>query len=411
MPLEIICLGTELLTGETLNTNLQFLGSELDPLGIEIFESVTIPDEPDRTREAILRAFERGHTVITVGGLGPTQDDMTRDIVAETLGDKLHINSELSDHIRGIYQKNVGHTNPQAWERQASFPEKAIPLFNHVGTAPGMWYDDGIRRIAMLPGPPNELKPMFRQKLLPILTPLHPPQFTRESLAIFGLPESKVEHELMIALKPYPGVEPAFCIKRGKCHVRLTVKAGEAAILAAAVAATRSHFGYRIQGLEQTLAGVLIDLLKDNGQTLGTIESCTGGGIGAALTGVAGSSAVYMGGFVTYSNEMKMKLAGVKQETLAEYGAVSSQTAIEMVEGAAKALEVDACIAVTGIAGPGGGTPEKPVGTVHIATYFLGKTVETNYHYPFEREDMRKRTADKALSQLREQIEKVLGYG
>ncbi len=400
----VISIGTELLLGETINTNLAFIGQELNRVGLQIDREICIGDTPEVMQAVFSQAMREAEAVITIGGLGPTSDDLTKEVAAAALGVELTIDEAVVAEIRTKYMQRRVEPKPRACERQACMPIGAEPVRNDWGTAPGVWWHDGAVALVMLPGPPRELQPMFRQNVLPRLQAWLKPREKRLNLTVFGTPESTVEHRTMAALIGLPRVVPSYCTRWGSCLVRLTVPIAEVALLEQATLCMQAEFGGDLQLGEVTPIESVIEELRTRGWRLSSAESCTGGGIGWRLTELAGVSDVYVGGAVTYSNELKERLLGVKAATLAEHGAVSEEVAGEMVLGAAERFATDAAISVTGIAGPGGGTAEKPVGTVWIGTCVRGDLLVTHHLYPYDRQGVRERTVSSAIDQLRRHI-------
>ncbi len=404
MSIEIICIGTELLTGEITNTNLQFIAGQLDARGLVVARETCVHDTLAAVRNAVLAGLKEHRLVITVGGLGPTRDDLTREAVAEALGLTLSCDTELAERIRSKYSARGRNVPNHSWEVQAMVPQGGEPLTNDWGTAPGLWIPVGDRAVAMLPGPPRELQPMFDEYLLPKIADLVAPAVSRQVLSVFGFGESNTERRVIDALVGLDSVEPSYCAKADCCHVRLTVAVGDEPKLAEAVGRLKAEFGDNVASQQENTVTLIAKLLRERGWTFGTAESCTGGGISSMITDLPGISDVFAGSVVTYSNEMKEKLLGVRSETLAEYGAVSDPVARQMVTGLLARYDLQAGIAVTGIAGPDGGTEEKPVGTVQIATAVEGRVRCTRQVFPYGRRGMRERTVTFALQRLREHL-------
>ena len=409
MRVEVINTGTELLLGNVLNTHLQFLAEALFPLGLRIARQVTVPDG-DVIREALAEAAARAEIVLITGGLGPTTDDLTREIVSAWLGLELVHDREIMDAIEARFARRAMRISPRN-QRQAQRPREAVVLWNHHGTAPGLYFPpmekngrEKSPHIFLLPGPPRELKPMFTDSVLPILAKMLPPRpaFALRSFRIAGLGESGVEElvgESLLAL----GLEVGYCARPGEVDLRLIGGAGE---LARAEAIVVEKLGANLVTRDgRELEKVVVDLLTARGETLAVAESCTGGLIAHRVTNVPGSSAVFMQGFVTYANDAKTRALAVPAALIREHGAVSAEVAAAMAEGARAAAGTDHALATTGIAGPGGGSAAKPVGTVFIALATkLGPTLVERHRYQHERETFKNLTAQTALDLLRRRL-------
>ena len=410
MGIQILCIGTELLVGQTVNTNLAFLATELDAVGLVVDKEVALPDDRALMAAGLRQALAEAELVITVGGLGPTQDDLTRELAAQVIGQPLDLHEATAARIRELYARR-GLVREESIRRQASLPRGSDVIPNDWGSAPGTWCEYQGAILVLLPGPPRELKPMFSTYVLPRVRERLPPRVRRVTLATFGVPESLVEERTVKAIAPFPEVEPAYCIKieTGKCLVRLSATVAHTDKLAAAEAAVRAEFGRDLGRADQDLVDMVAAPLRARGWRLGTAESCTGGGIAKLITDTPGISDVFAGGVVTYTNELKTHLLGVQEETLRTHGAVSRETVEAMVRGLAARYGVQAGIAVTGIAGPSGGTPEKPVGTVHIATIVDGDVRATAHRFSYDRASVRDRSVQTALNQLRAHLLARLG--
>ena len=409
MRVEVINTGTELLLGNVLNTHLRFFAEALFPLGLRIGRQVTVPDG-EVIREALVEAAARAETVLITGGLGPTTDDVTREIVAEWLGLELVHDEEIMRAIEERFARRAMPMSPRN-RRQAQRPREATVMWNHHGTAPGLYFPPVAMggtamspHIFLLPGPPRELMPMFTGSVLPILQALLPGRaaFALRSYRIAGMGESGVEElvgEPLLAL----GLEVGYCARPGEVDLRLI---GGSEVLARAEAIVAGKLGAHIVSRDsEELEKVVVDLLTARGETLAVAESCTGGFVAHRVTNVPGASAVFMQGFVTYANEAKTRALAVDAALIHTHGAVSSEVAAAMAEGARAAAGVDHALATTGIAGPGGGSEAKPVGTVFIALATkLGPTVVERHRYQHERETFKNLTAQTALDLLRRRL-------
>jgi nicotinamide-nucleotide amidase len=406
--IEIICTGTELLIGHTLNTNLQFLGRELDTAGYEIAEERTVPDGGEAIGAAVGQALAAGaDVVITIGGLGPTCDDLTRDAVAAQLGTRLKFDATVHAAIVAYLGERSIRVPADALRLQAMVPEGATALLNRNGTAPGLWCPAPENRlVVMLPGPPRELRPMFLEQVLPRLRERGPATVLRCGFHVCGVPESVVAERAERILTEFPGIAPAYCARLGEVDVRLSAPPACAPTLTAALNAVHAAFGPAALPPQcPDPAAAVGDLLLRRGWWLALAESCTGGWIAKTLTDRPGASRFFCGSVVSYSNDWKHTLLDVSADTLAQHGAVSAETAGAMLDALFRRYEADAGIAVTGIAGPGGGTPEKPVGLVYIASGIRGRPPQVACSlFPGDREGIRQRTVTLALNQLRLQL-------
>jgi len=403
------------MLGRVLNTHQQWLCRQLADLGYVVDRQVAVADSAPAILSAVRQALADADLVIVTGGLGPTSDDRTRDLLAELLGRKLREDAAVLANIERFFT-NRKRPMPATTKVQAQVPEGALVLANVHGTAPGLALDlspnpfraDGESTwLIMLPGPPRELRPMFTQQVVPLLRakfPL-PTPFVCRTLKTTGIGESLVEDKIAGPLKPLveAGLEIGYCARVGEVDVRLVATGRDAAEkVKAAEQIVRTSIGHHVFGTEDDeLEAVIVRLLTERKQTIAVAESCTGGRIADRLTNVPGASAVFRCGLVTYSNEAKMTFLGVRQETLAAHGAVSEAVAREMAEGARQRSGADYALSVTGIAGPGGGTVEKPVGTVFIALASATRTVVLNPMNPYDRETFKLVTSQQALELLR----------
>jgi len=404
MSIQIVCVGTELLTGETLNTNLQFIAERLDDLGYVVSTETTIHDEPERLRTVIEQAMAESRIVITIGGLGPTRDDLTKETIAGLLEMPLYEDEAVSNAIMAQFSRRKRKLADAPRKKQSMVPTGAEILPNNWGIAPGLWCQKGDCAVVMLPGPPRELHPIFDQHVLPKIKSFLPATVIRRCLAIFGVGESTVEKRLNAVFTDIQNVEPSFCVKFDNCRICLTAKPENSVELDRAIAILRKEFGRDAGEPHETLPTQICDIIRAHGGQWGTAESCTGGWIAKRVIDHAGVSDVFAGGVVTYSNEMKVKLLGVSEASLAEHGAVSKVVAREMVAGLVERYGLLAAVAVTGISGPAGGTPEKPVGLVHIATAVGNDIRHSKQVFAYGRLGMRERTVAAALSLLRSHL-------
>ena len=407
MKIEVLNTGTELLLGAVVNAHLKFLAEALFPFGQRIQRQVTVPDG-DPIREALLETFERADVVFVTGGLGPTTDDVTREITADLLGLELVHDDEIMQAIDQRFSCR-GLAVEDRVSRQALRPRGSIVLQNEHGTAPGLYIPRnrslGSPHIFLLPGPPRELQPMFESGVLPILRNLLPrgPEVAMRSFRVVGLGESTVEARVGQELLNL-GVELGYCARPGEVDVRAI---GEPAQLQQAERIIRANLDGHIASTDdRALENVVVDLLAGAGATLATAESCTGGLLGHRVTNVAGASRVYIGGYVAYANQQKTRALGISPELIRARGAVSQEVAAAMARGALKVTGADYALATTGIAGPGGGTETKPVGTVYVAFAAKagGGSVEL-HRFPTDRETFKLLASQASLDLLRRVLE------
>lgn len=410
MNVELINTGSELMLGRVLNTHQQWLCRRLADLGYTVARQMAVADTGREIEQAVREALSRAEMVITTGGLGPTSDDLTRDLIARMLGKALREDAAIVRHIEQFFATRK-RTMPVSTRVQALVPEGALVLPNANGTAPGlaMKVEDG-RWLLMLPGPPRELRPMFNEAVVPLLRREFPleREFACRTLRTSGIGESVVQERIAGRLQHLVerGLALGYCARPGQVDVRFTASGSDSSRLVnEAESFVHDELGTFIYGVDdEELEAVVVRLLTESRRTLAIAESCTGGCIAHRVTNVPGASAVLLAGLVTYSNEAKHKFLGVRAETLSEHGAVSEAVAREMAEGAREQTQADFALSVTGIAGPGGGTPEKPVGTVFIALAKANGTVAKMNFNPYDRETFKQVTANQALEWLRRKI-------
>lgn len=406
MNFEIISIGTELLLGQIVNTNARDISRMLSELGMNVYYTTVVGDNPDRLREALEIAANRADGIITTGGLGPTKDDLSKETIAEFCGCKCLPDEESLRRLEERFAKQ-GRYMPKNNLKQADMPEGCIILKNNNGTAPGAIIEDERATIIMLPGPPSEMKPMLYESVRPYLEKMADSVIRSEVLHVFGVGESAAEEMVaeLIDKQTNPTIAPY--AGTGEMKFRLTAKAGteEAAyeLLKPLSGEVRNILGDFIyaEGEDATLQSTVVELLRRHGKKVALAESCTGGLVAKKLTDVSGSSECFECGFVTYSNSQKTALLGVSEATLEKYGAVSEQTALEMCKGARDRAGADIGIGITGIAGPGGGTPEKPVGLVYIGICADGLHAACRLQLSGTRDVVRERASLYALDLIR----------
>ena len=408
MTVEIICVGTEILLGNIVNTNAAFLSEQCARLGLSCYYQQVVGDNEGRLCDAIKLALGRSDVILLSGGLGPTEDDLTKEAAAKVLGKELYLDEQVKESIKQYFEthqlKQITENN---W-KQAMVPEGAIVVENPNGTAPGLIMKDGDHHVILMPGPPNELLPMFRESIMPYLDALEPGTIYSQTVKITGVGESLAETMVKDLIDKQTNPTLATYAKTGEVHLRVTAKADsekEAKKLAKPmIKELKQRFGNHIYTTDEnvTLEQAIADLLIANQLTISTAESCTGGALAARLINVPGISEVFKSGVITYSNKSKRKLIGVKRPILEKYGAVSEQVAAEMVKGLPLLTKADVAISVTGIAGPDGGTPEKPVGLVYIGCNVCGTITVKEYHFSGNRAKIRESSVAAGLALLRD---------
>ena len=393
MQIELLTTGTELLLGTTQNTHGAWIGQRLLRVGLRVSRQITVPDG-EAVGRAMRLGLEGGEALIVTGGLGPTSDDLTREALAEVLGLEMIEDEAAMRAIEEFFARRQ-RVMAEANRKQAQAPVGADILVNPNGTAPGLYLPPRLSgsfncAVFLLPGPPRELYPMFEAEVVPRLQALSGiekvPEFLELKFA--GIGESDFHEGIDDVLEAIPGLEHGYCARPGEVDLRLM---GSAASIREAEEIVRATFGDE-----------LVELLAKRGRTLAIAESCTGGLIASRITDVAGSSEVFRYGFVTYANEAKQELVGVSQDALRSHGAVSDPVARQMAEGALKAGEADIAVAVTGIAGPAGGSEEKPVGTVFLGLAERGRETQVYQQFhPWARAAFKRQVSQSALNLVR----------
>ena len=419
MVVETICIGTEILLGNRVNTNAAYLAQQYAKLGLSTYAQSVVGDNEQRIMEALRLALSRSDLVVLNGGLGPTQDDITKETVAKLLGRPMHSDEVTKKHIEE-YFKTRGKKMAENNLRQTMIPEGARILDNEIGTAPGILLNlskeessafrkmsEEIQTIIMLPGPPEELQEMWQKRVVPYLQKRSGEIIYSATVKVCGRTESEIAELLDDLIRQNGEVTVAPYAKTGEVHMRVTAKAADEKtakkLVKPVIKEIKTRLGDSVYTTDEdvTLEKAVVDLLLANELTVTTVESCTGGLIAGRLINVQGVSEVYKSGFVTYSNKAKRKLVGVRRKTLDKYGAVSEQTVREMVGGVTLFNRADVAVAVSGIAGPDGGTDEKPVGLVYIAVSVCGVVTVKEYHFIGNRAMIRERAVAAALDQMR----------
>jgi nicotinamide-nucleotide amidase len=406
---EIIAIGSELLTPDRTDTNSLWLTEKLNGIGIEVKLKTIVGDDDARLEETIKDALRRSPILIMTGGLGPTEDDITRKIAARAMGRRLMLNEKVLETIREKF-RHWGRQMPEINSRQAMVMEGAMVLDNPNGSAPGMYIEHEGRAVALLPGPPREMRPMFenfvREKLAAKAGQV---RVARRVLRVAGLGESAVDEKIAPIYTQYKNPQTTILFNRSEIEIHLTAQAkteAEAELLLDGLAGQieerlgHSIFAFRGETMEQVV-GLRLAV---SGFTLAVAESCTGGLISQRLTEVPGASSYFMEGVVTYSNDAKIRSLGVEEDLIERYGAVSAQVAEAMAEGVRQRADTDFGLSVTGIAGPGGGTEEKPVGLVYIALSDDAHTEHRKIMIPGDRQLIRWRASQAALDLLRRRL-------
>ena len=409
---ELIAVGTEILLGNTANTDAQMLSEELAALGVNVLYHTVVGDNPTRLAEALELARRRVDIVITTGGLGPTYDDLTKQSICTVFGRKNVFHPEIADALRTHFA-SIGRELTENNLRQAYLPENCTIFRNHNGTAPGCGFCEGGVHVLMLPGPPHECRKMFRTGAIPYLRALSDEIIVSHSLRIYGQGESQIEAMLhdRIASMVNPSVAPY--AKPDECMLRVTAKAKSEAeaeeMLRGAIEEVMPVIGEWVYGIDVgSLEEVVSVLLREKGRTLAAAESCTGGLIAKRMTDLPGASQVFMGGVVSYTNFVKANVLGVPQALLDEHGAVSEPVARAMAEGARKATTADCAVSVTGVAGPDRDERGNPVGTVFIGFSSAEETIAVRFDFGVKsRAEIREEAADEAFKLLEEKLKEA----
>ncbi|AJA50004.1 putative competence-damage inducible protein [Clostridium pasteurianum DSM 525 = ATCC 6013] len=416
MKAEILSVGTELLLGDILNTNAQYISRELANFGINVYYQTVVGDNPERLKNAYNFALNRADIVITTGGLGPTKDDLTKEIAAEYFNKKLVLDNKSLQEIITFFKK-INREISENNKKQAYFPEGSIIIENNNGTAPGCIIEENNKIAILLPGPPKEMIPMLNETVIPYLKKFHEGTLVSKVLRITGIGESSVDNLIghIIDNQTNPTVAPY--AKDNEVILRLTAKTNNEEeayrIIEPVERQIRNKLGdINVYGVEnQTIEGVVAKLLIENKLTISTAESCTGGLLAGQLINYPGISSAFLEGAVTYSNKAKINRLKVKEDTLIKFGAVSSECAAEMAEGIAKESGTNIGVSTTGIAGPDGGTDEKPVGLVYVGIYINGIVKTKKLNLVGNRQKIRDRAVAYTLDWIRRELIKYLKEG
>ncbi len=404
---EIISVGTELLLGSIVNTNAAYIAERLSVMGISLYRQTVVGDNESRIKLALKSAFETADLVIMTGGLGPTQDDITKEVASDFFNQKPVEHAPSLDKLKWYFKDSkISSFN----YKQALFPKEAVVLDNENGTAPGAILIKDSKRIVLLPGPPSEMRPMF-EKVCSYLSGFQNRVFLSRELKFFGIGESALVEILddMIKSQTNPTIAPYASDSEVKLRITASADSGEAAkkLIDPVELSIRKMVGEFIYGIDSdTLESVAIEKLIGRGLTLSTAESCTGGVLASLIVDYPGASKTFLEGFVTYSNEEKMKRLNVNKTDIDLYGAVSAQVAEQMAKGVVQITGSDVGISITGIAGPSGGTTEKPIGTVFVSVCLKGKSKTKEFHFSGNRHKIRIRSSKAALKMLIDFLEK-----
>ena len=402
---EILSIGTELLMGQIANTDAQYISRRLAELGVNLYRHTTVGDNPARVKEALGEAIARADIVITTGGLGPTEDDLTKEMVAEFFGLPMEMHAPSLEALTERMNRLGREITPNNY-KQAMMPRGAIVMPNLRGTAPGAIVESGQKAVAILPGPPHEMQDMFERQLAPYLHARTGVRIDSRFLHVCGIGESSLETLLLDLFHSENPTLALYC-GAGEVQARLSARVGanedSAPLLDPLEKEIRRRAGRAVygEGRNLTLAAAVVNALRAAGKTVACAESLTGGMLASRLVDVPGASSVLGEAYVTYSNEAKMRLLGVSKDTLRQFGAVSAQCAREMAEGARRAAGADFALSTTGIAGPDGGTPEKPVGLVYVGVASTSGCEAQELHLRGERDWIRELTCVNALNALR----------
>ncbi len=409
MTVEIIAVGTEILLGNIVNTNAAYLAEKCAGLGLSCYHQDVVGDNEERLMETIRLALTRADIILLSGGLGPTQDDLTKEAAAKVMGKALYLHEPSREAIRQFFAERNLEITENNW-KQAMVPEGCTVVENPGGTAPGIIMAENGKHVVLMPGPPGELIPMFERSIMPYLAGLTSGVIYFQTVKICGVGESKAESMVEDLVDAQSNPTIATYAKIGEVHLRVTATAQDEKeakkLVKPMVKELKGRFGNHVYTTdsEVTLEKAVVDLLMANKLTACTVESCTGGMLSARLINVPGVSEVFKSGYVTYSNKSKRKLLGIKKNILMKHGAVSEQIAREMAKTAAILARTDVSVSTTGIAGPDGGTPEKPVGLVYIGCNVCGRITVKECHFNGNREKIRESTVSAALSLMRECI-------
>ena len=405
---EVLSIGTELLMGQIANTNAQYISKRMPEIGMGVFYHSVVGDNPERLKDALSISLSRSDVVITTGGLGPTQDDLTKETIADYFGLKMVLDKKSEEAIREYFKK-TGKTMSGNNLRQAYFPENSVILENDWGTAPACLLMHSGKIVIMLPGPPRELIPIFDKYVLPALQNISEKPLKSRFLRVIGVGESLVEEKLFDLVDNQTNPTIATYAKDGIVSIRITAHQEDAITADSLLDEIQEKIvdilGENIYSdCDEEIESTVVELLKNNNLMFSCVESCTGGLLAEKITSVPGASKVFTGGCVTYTNQAKINFVNVSQETLSMYSAVSKQTAMEMVEGIQSISGADVAVSITGYAGPKSEESDEPVGLVYIGIITPKKKDVFEYHFNGNRDRIRTLTVVKALDLIRRNI-------
>ncbi len=412
MKTEIITVGTEILLGDILNTNTHYLSNELANMGIDVYYQITVGDNEQRLLSQLKESFKRSDLVILTGGLGPTEDDITKEVCAKYFNMEMEFHESSWDKIIEIHNK-MNRKPTENNRKQAYFPKGSLILPNKYGTAPGCIMEKDKKTIIVMPGPPKEMKAMFDNYVKLFLLKDNKNILKSKVLRIIGMGESKIENDLLDLIDKQINPTIATYAKDGECTVRITAKGKNEKEVESLIEPISNEIKSRLKEKvygedDTTIEDEVAKILVDNNLTIAVAESCTGGMVAADLINYPGISSVFMEGCVTYSNEAKMMTLNVKKETLNTMGAVSEQCAKEMSEGVAARHNTNIGLSTTGIAGPEGGNEDKPVGLVYMGITINNKTIVKKYIFNGNRQQIRSRACKTLLNDLRLELLKII---
>lgn len=419
MIVEVLCIGTELLIGDIVNTNAAYISKRLSEFGFDVLYHSVCGDNRERLESTVKHALSRCDILITTGGLGPTYDDISMELCAKALGLSLYEDERVVSQLESYFKK-TGRVMTDNNLKQALVPENSKVFMNDFGTAPGIGVEKNGKILVMLPGPPREMIPMLEHQVLPYLSEYTDHVLVSSNINIIGMGESTVEEKLYDLMTSSKNPTLAPYVNDGEVRVRVTATAKTVELAHSLVSDTvdkvKKILGNAVYDVDSPSSEhSLVNLLRSSGLTISTAESCTGGLLSAALTAVPGSSEVFGFGVCSYANEAKMKLLGVKDATLSNYGAVSEQTAKEMADGIRKLSFSDIALSLTGIAGPGGGTDEKPVGLVYLGVStrnkLYAKKMLLGQHATRDREFIRKLAVKNAIKTAIDEVLEIINDG
>ena len=408
MVAEILAVGTELLMGQIVNTNAQYITKRLNDVGVNVYYHSVVGDNPNRLKECLLLALSRADVVITTGGLGPTKDDITKETIADILGMKLVRHEETYKNIRCFFER-VNRKMMNNNTKQADIPEGCIIVPNNNGTAPGCIIEKDGKTIIMFPGPPKEMIPMFEETIYPYFEKKTGQIIGSRMLKVFGIGESEMEMKILDLIEAQSNPTIAPYVSQGEVVIRVTARSKNyqeaLEMINPVIEKIRERLGSNLYALDgETLEQTVAQLLIENNISISTVESCTGGMLASKLVNIPGISKVFENGFITYSNQSKIDVLGVSPDIIDTYGAVSKETALELVKCLVKKTGARAGVSITGIAGPDGGTPEKPAGSVYIAISLDGEVDVIELKLNGDRDRVRHMACLNALNMLRKKI-------